>query len=683
MREKQRVARIGGDSRRKRGAAVFKQMTHWLSKAKYRGVSPGSQGPGLTPFAQIYIVGVCLIALGVLLQQPVSPVPDVAGLTVFFLLGGAAQLLPIRFHKDASISMSMAIALAAILVFGPAYAVWVNISSGLVHYFTLVRPKKKPFYRSAVTTAILIIAVWMAGQIYVILGGKVGAHSDPYASLPPLVVAGFVYYMIDSILVTQAMALEQRAGFWALFRLNYKWLTVNIAALTLLGFGIALVYQTIGLPGLALFWLPIVLAWYSFRLYARSVEDVHQVNAELKIAHEGMSKSNAELREASEQVRKSNEELRRANERLNIMYEVSRSLAGSIHLDETLDRMLAATRIMGFPRCFVVGPLLERHETPLNWRTTEPTYAQWLFTPPDKMTRTALAKAVVVATKEPWFLAGEPRILPLAEFGLGTGDHVTQDSEEDPIRILALLPLFMRGEPWGIIGIGSSTDVPATEMKELLIFRSMAENALEMALAHEQAERDALIDARTGLYNHRYFQEALQRELQEAAKRNSFLSFLMMDINKFKALNDVYGHLVGDQVLESVGQLLRDNVRQGDIACRYGGDEMCVLMPHTDRARAMEVASRLDEIIRAYPFWIRQETSAGTAAPQVLELRMSIGVATFPEAAATGAGLIEQADRACYRAKALGGGVAAEGAPQDASGRPVRLQVVKKPGQLP
>ena len=135
----------------------------------------------------------------------------------------------------------------------------------------------------------------------------------------------------------------------------------------------------------------------------------------------------------------------------------------------------------------------------------------------------------------------------------------------------------------------------------------------------------------------------------------------MIDINKFKTLNDDYGHLVGDQVLQTIGQLLRENVRGTDIACRYGGDELCVLMPHTDRSRAMEVAARIDNVIRTYPFRVWKEASA-RAEGTVLTLRVSIGVATFPESAGTRAGLVEQADRACYRAKALGGGVAAEGA---------------------
>ena len=642
---------------------MVNQMASCLPKAKQQDVSLGSKGPGLTSFAKIYIVSVCLIALFVLLQQLVLPIPDAIGLAIFFVLGGAAQRLPIRFHKNASISLSMALALAAILVLGPIYAVWIKISSGLVHYFTIVRPKKAPFYRSAVTTSTLVIAVWVAGQVYVAIGGKVGVGSDSYSSLPPLAVAGLIYYVINSVLVTEAMALEQRTSFWSLFRMNFKWLTVNVASLTLLGFGIALIYQTIGLAGLVLFLLPIVLAWYSFHLYSRSVEDVRKANEELK--------------EANERVRKVNTELSETNERLSNMSEVSRSLVGLLHPEETFDHIIAATKLLNYPAGFVAGPVRDGEARILNWHATHPAYAQWFLVKPDNAIRTAFAEIVLSVVNEPWFLAGEVRVWSSAELRLKSKNYGDLTSEEDQLSVLALIPLFVSGQPWGIIGVGSQNAPVPIEMKELAIFRALAESALEVALAHEQAERDALIDARTGLYNHRYFQEALERELRDAAARNSYLSFLMIDIDRFKEFNDLYGHLAGDQALQAVAQILRANIRSSDIACRYGGDEMCILMPLTDRPRAMEVAARIDDAVQNYRFRVRRRTGAREGEIEEPTLRVSIGVAAFPEAASTRASLIEQADRACYRAKALGGGVAAESGRPEADSRPIRLHVVK------
>ncbi|MBI4786462.1 MAG: diguanylate cyclase [Chloroflexi bacterium] len=632
-------------------------------RALLRHVSLGLDNPGLTWRARAYIATVCAIGLLILLQRPLVPSHDIMGLAAFVLLGGLAQMIVIRFYRNATISMGMATALAAILVFGPIYAAWVNVSGGVVHYLTLIRPKQRPIYRSAVTTATWVIAAFVSGRLYLAFGGQVGPDSDYLSSLAPIALMGLIYYIVNTLLITGAMAVEQRRSFGVLLRTNSEWLILNVASLTPLAAGVALTYQKTGLGGLAIYLAPIVMARYSFHLYAGSMENVQKANADLKEANERVVKANLELHAASEQIREANEELRVANERLNVMYEVSRSLVGSLHLEETLDRVLAATQTMGFSAGFVAGPLRDAA-----WCASHADMAQWTLALADGGDEIPLSRVAEDVGKQTWFRKRElyvarHQVRPLA------------DGAQAAEQMVTLIPLTIAGEGWGVVGVATPGTPSAIEMKEILIFRSLAENALEMALAHERAEREAQIDARTGLYNHRYFQEALQRELRDAAQRNSYLSFLMIDINKFKTLNDDYGHLVGDQVLQTIGQLLRENVRSTDIACRYGGDELCVLMPHTDRSRAMEVAARIDQVIRTYPFRVWKEASSRAEGTE-LTLRVSIGVATFPESAETRAGLVEQADRACYRAKALGGGVAAEGA-RPPNSKASHLQVIK------
>ncbi len=622
----------------------------------------------LDVFTRIYIFAVSLLGILVLLQFPQSSLRDPVGYAAFFVLGGLMQLMPIRFYKDASVSMAMAMALAAILVFGPIEAVWVNVASGLAHYLHQIRPKNKPVYRSIVTTSTLVIAAWLSGQVYLVVGGQVGHGADYLVSMPAIVLAGLVYYLANTVLITCAMALEQHQRLWTLLQTNSQWLIVNVASLTPLAVGIALVYEQAGLVALAIYLIPIVLARYSFQLYARSMEDVQKANVELKEANDRIVQSNRDLKLTTEQLNQTNAELTLANERLNIMAQVSRSLVGSLHLEATLERLISATRLMGFPGAFVAGPL-DANDAPLNWRATHSVFSEWLLTPSGHPNAMHLSERLLALSREPWFLAAEPNVSPSCELGMET--------PIEELTILTLIPLRVQGKPWGIVGVGSRDLPTAIEMKELLMYHAMAENAVEMALTHEQSERDALIDARTGLYNHRYFQEALQQELSDAAQRNSVLSFLMIDINKFKNLNDEYGHLVGDQVLQVIGQLLRGSIRQTDIACRYGGDELCVLMRHTDRSHAMEVAARIDRAVASYPFHVRREHPKGAGEIIVLNLRVSIGVATFPEDANTRAGLVEQADRACYRAKALGGGIATQGGHAQAIANPLHLQRIK------
>jgi diguanylate cyclase (GGDEF)-like protein len=618
------------------------QVVGRLGTVRQRNVSSGFKAPGLTFIARLYIVGVCLIALAIWLLSPITSTLDTAGAVIFLVLSGLAQLLSIRFNKNASVSLSMAVALAVILLFGPVYAVWVKIPSGLVHYLKLVRPKRHPYYRSAVTTATLVIAVWAAGWLYIALGGQVGSGFDSVSSMLALVVAGFVYYGINTFLISAAMALEARHGFWELLGKNYKWLTLNMASMTPLALGLALIYRQIGWIGLALFMLPIAMAWYSFRLYANSVED----------------------------VRKANEELTRANGRLNCMYEISRTLAGSLHVSETFERILVSIRLSGFQNGFVVGPLSRICIDRPTRRATDPSLPQSAFTYAEVETKRALVEFIASIASDPRLASGELTVVAPAE-------HRVISSAQRVVPTLVLIPQHVNGELWGIVGIESPNALSDIETKELLLFRSMSQSALEVALDHERAELEAMIDLRTGLYNHRYFQVTLQKELQEATQRNSTLSFMMVDINKFKVLNDTYGHQVGDRVLEVIGRLVRENIREGDIGCRYGGDELCVLLPHADRVRSMEIASRIDRAIRNYTFEARRANGAGIGELEHLHVRVSIGIATFPEAANSPAGLIETADCACYRAKALGGGVAAHDEQLASQNRVPHLRRVK------
>ncbi len=657
----------------------------WLDRLLKRGASLESQNPGLGLQARFFFASICLLGLFFALQPPDVPVSDPFGLMVFILLGGLAQLTPIRFSKNASVSLGMAMALGTIMVFGPAYAAWVNLSGGLVHYLFQNLPKKRPLYRSAVTTATLVIAAVASGWVYRAAGGHIGANSDYFGSLLAVGAAGLTYYVVNTTLITAAMALEQGQKYLPLLGTQGQWVILNIASMTPLAIGIAVFYQKIGWAGLAVYLIPIGMARYSFQLYARSVEDVQRANEDLKGANDRVLKMNEELNEASEHLHRANKELIEANGRLNVMYEVSRSLTGSLHRDEMFERVLTAMQLMGFSESFAAGPMIPSKPPVLNWHTTHPAYQQWVGAENSELVQTDVAKLVASACKDAWFLTREPRVVRLDENASLGVDGKALNKPQAPLPFLTLVPLHVRDTAWAVIGFGSARALNGMEIKEILIFRSMVENVLEMVLAHEQAELDALVDTRTGLYNHRYLQEALQRVLQDATQRNSYAALLMIDINNFKEFNDRFGHQLGDQILAAVGGILRENVREGDIACRFGGDEFCVLLPHADRARGIEVASRIDRAVRTFPFQIRQETVPNHDGSQTISLTVSIGVAAFPEAALTRAGLLEQADRACYRAKALGGGVVAEAGIENIvedrreTGRSIRLHLFKGP----
>jgi len=178
------------------------------------------------------------------------------------------------------------------------------------------------------------------------------------------------------------------------------------------------------------------------------------------------------------------------------------------------------------------------------------------------------------------------------------------------------------------------------ELNGLLAFRLQEINILQERL-QEQAIRDGL----TGLFNRRYLDETLERELARAQRDGYPLAVAMIDIDRFKLLNDTYGHRAGDEMLRILGQFLQSHARSGDIPCRYGGEEFLLVLPHLDQETALQRAEE----------W-RSSFAAQTVTFGQLQLTatLSIGIASYPGHGKTADTLVDAADGALYQAKKAG-----------------------------
>jgi diguanylate cyclase (GGDEF)-like protein len=164
---------------------------------------------------------------------------------------------------------------------------------------------------------------------------------------------------------------------------------------------------------------------------------------------------------------------------------------------------------------------------------------------------------------------------------------------------------------------------------------------IELA-SYERTERSAVTDGLTGLYNHAYFMQSLRQELLRSRRHGLKAALLLLDLDDFKAVNDALGHVEGDRALMRAAAVLRESLREIDVAARYGGEEFAVILPDTSRLGAFVVAERVR-------LRIEERFARGR-----VRITVSGGIAVFPEDAATPADLIVRADAGLYAAKAAG-----------------------------
>jgi diguanylate cyclase (GGDEF)-like protein len=212
------------------------------------------------------------------------------------------------------------------------------------------------------------------------------------------------------------------------------------------------------------------------------------------------------------------------------------------------------------------------------------------------------------------------------------------------------VPLAAHGRTLGVLSVScnNASDAAQLDMHTGIVERLTEMSSMWLAGLNllQHLENESIRDGLTNLFNRRFMEISLDRELRLATRKMSALSLLMLDIDHFKRLNDTFGHEAGDDVLRGVGEILSESVRSEDIACRYGGEEFLVILPATETETALLRA----EDIRKRVASVRFASHGGT----LKDVTVSIGVSTFPQAGKTVEDLVGAADRALYAAK-IGG----------------------------
>jgi len=346
---------------------------------------------------------------------------------------------------------------------------------------------------------------------------------------------------------------------------------------------------------------------------------------------------------------------------MSTILDVSNSLIGQFDVDVALTRIAQAIRsALGFER--VVFAILDVRHGEFVRRAHVGFDDVW-----DDMRRRRVTRGEMEAFFNPEFRALNSYFISHTALRKSEHDFFVRPEDadngylkpdewhENDMLIVPLMSPFASQQGGGesMIGFLSVRDpqdrrIPSVEkVRTLEIFATQAVTALQSARQYDEIKRLTFIDALTPAYNHRFFQDALSKEIHRHARTGHELALAMLDIDNFKKINDTFGHPVGDEILKGIVEELMTNARDTDVVARYGGEEFAIIFPDTPAQSAREAANRMRELIerRVFPL---------TQLERTLHVTVSIGVASYPRDGMSSADLIARADAALYFAKKNG-----------------------------
>ncbi|HEX2053379.1 MAG TPA: diguanylate cyclase, partial [Actinomycetota bacterium] len=230
---------------------------------------------------------------------------------------------------------------------------------------------------------------------------------------------------------------------------------------------------------------------------------------------------------------------------------------------------------------------------------------------------------------------GTPALLP------GSADPPPRAEAEPDFPTQLSVPLFSHERVLAVLNFYDKQEglFTETDLRAILSLTDQAGVAIENVLLHQEAERMAIMDGKTGIWNHRWFQIQFAREIDRAQRFRRPFSLIVLDIDDFRRFNNTYGHQVGDYVLIELAQRIRSTVRDVDMFARYGGEEFELLLSETDEAGGLNAAEKIRQVIAATPF-------ESEMTPEPLHVTISAGVATYPSAGTDFPSIFKAADLA-------------------------------------
>ena len=354
--------------------------------------------------------------------------------------------------------------------------------------------------------------------------------------------------------------------------------------------------------------------------------------------------------------------------RLQQIFEICKLLAQSLEIKEVYDKILDSL-FLHFKK-LEVGVILLRDESSASLHQVASKARDKRRTGKIHISLSIVGKAI-----------NQSKAVMITRTSNDGDGNLPKDLELNGIVSVICVPLITKAGTRGVIYVYSSNSLKAFSKEDLFFIASIsspAAVAIENALLHDkskQSEKElrrardqlearvqertselaeanaklrqlSIRDDLTGLFNRRYLDRALEAEFIRAMRYQRNFSVLLLDIDSFKAINDKYGHMCGDAVLTNAAFLIRGCLRNSDVVARYGGDEIAILLPETDRSRATEIAEKLRALIEGARFEWKGKT---------INITSSIGIATVPDdPIADWVDMLDKVDKALHRGKELG-----------------------------
>ena len=528
-----------------------------------------------------------------------EPAPPLDGMRLLLLVVYAAlltlaQVFPVRLGEQ-TISLSFGIELPLFLQFGAVFAsVLVSVTWVLGN---VIMGRTVTLRRLAGNVSMFLLMTTLAASAYGLLGARVPIHLsyDLYPVLAPLFVFVAVHFAVNYFIAMSLTHLEGRSDSWFM---GLRWDLASLLAECVIALLFIILQHLFGAAAFVYISVPFAGLIYIFNLYSNLVL---------------------------------------ANRQLTIISDLTMKLSTQLREDEVFKELLEGiSRLVRMTACYIFIP--DAHDVLVPYAVKGATHEM-----ETQMLRMRVERGSGVTGTA--YDLGKPLVHNIPKDVLVEKESVFR--APTPGKSILAVPLCYRDQELGMLTL-THVEKRAYSSRDLEMVQILANQAaitLWNARRFAQTEEQSYVDQLTELYNYRYFETVIDQVCREADRSGSSLALLVIDLDHFKRINDIYGHLVGNEVLKQVAHVIKEGVREGDIVCRYGGEEFTVILPNATIDVALQIAERLRGFIAESPI-VLPPNGKMTVLP--IHVTASLGAAIYPDMADSALSLLRHADRAMY-----------------------------------